>query len=144
MVIVLQISLRSILAVLNHFPLFALMLHFKDPMRLPGGIRFMPSDISCFKPHKSFWDFSRLLEAWKPRALTKTDVQVTNRNSRHQSVSGVLHESLDDNFEAHCFLLLQVIYMNSFIGFYQGCMVFRVCPFLLPLYSSSTCYYGEN
>lgn len=28
------------LAFLNHFPLFAVMLKFKDPDRLPGGLRF--------------------------------------------------------------------------------------------------------
>lgn len=31
--------LESILAFLNHFPLFAILLRFKDPKRLPGGIR---------------------------------------------------------------------------------------------------------
>lgn len=38
-VIGVQIVLKTMLAVLNHFPLFTLMLRFKDPLRLPGGIR---------------------------------------------------------------------------------------------------------
>ncbi|KAG9100297.1 phosphatidylinositol N-acetylglucosaminyltransferase subunit gpi1 [Ceratobasidium sp. 370] len=33
-----QASLETMLAFLNHFPLFALMLRVKDPARLPGGI----------------------------------------------------------------------------------------------------------
>lgn len=33
-------GLDTLLACLNHFPLFALMLRFKDSRRLPGGIRF--------------------------------------------------------------------------------------------------------
>jgi hypothetical protein len=28
---------------MNHFPLFVLMLRIKDPLRLPGGIVFVPS-----------------------------------------------------------------------------------------------------
>ncbi|CAE6449071.1 unnamed protein product [Rhizoctonia solani] len=37
-IIVVQAGLETILAFLNHFPLFALMLRVKDPARLPGGI----------------------------------------------------------------------------------------------------------
>ena len=36
----LQGFLETVLAFLNHFPLFAIMLWFKDPERLPGGLRF--------------------------------------------------------------------------------------------------------
>jgi len=32
------------LAFMNHFPLFAVMLRFKDPARLPGGLRFAVED----------------------------------------------------------------------------------------------------
>lgn len=35
-----QAVLETMLAFLNHFPLFAIMLRFKDPERLPGGLRF--------------------------------------------------------------------------------------------------------
>lgn len=39
-IISLKAGLETILACLNHFPLFALMLRVKDSQRLPGGIRF--------------------------------------------------------------------------------------------------------
>jgi hypothetical protein len=32
----------TLLVILNHFPLFALMLRFKDPHRIPGSIYFVP------------------------------------------------------------------------------------------------------
>ncbi|KAH0580379.1 hypothetical protein H2248_001880 [Termitomyces sp. 'cryptogamus'] len=40
-VLVIQASLETLLALMNHFPLFALMLRVKDPWRLPGGIHFV-------------------------------------------------------------------------------------------------------
>ncbi|EEP82011.1 conserved hypothetical protein [Uncinocarpus reesii 1704] len=50
-IISLKATLDTCLAVLNHFPLFALMLRLKDSRRLPGGIKFelhkhapLPSD----------------------------------------------------------------------------------------------------
>lgn len=33
-----QIAVESVIALLNHFPLFALLLRVKDPRRIPGGI----------------------------------------------------------------------------------------------------------
>lgn len=39
-IVFLKAVLDTLLACLNHFPLFALMLRIKDPWRLPGGIRF--------------------------------------------------------------------------------------------------------
>ncbi|KAF1988151.1 N-acetylglucosaminyl transferase component Gpi1 [Aulographum hederae CBS 113979] len=39
-IIVLKAGLDTLLACLNHFPLFAVMLRIKDSRRLPGGIRF--------------------------------------------------------------------------------------------------------
>jgi len=39
-IIMLKATLETLLACLNHFPLFALMLRMKDSKRLPGGIRF--------------------------------------------------------------------------------------------------------
>lgn len=41
-IITIKASLDTCLAVLNHFPLFALMLRIKDSKRLPGGIHFRP------------------------------------------------------------------------------------------------------
>jgi hypothetical protein len=43
-IITLKAGLDTLLACLNHFPLFALMLRFKDSRRLPGGIRFTLND----------------------------------------------------------------------------------------------------
>jgi len=37
-IIVLKATLDTLLACLNHFPIFALMLRFKDPSRLPGKL----------------------------------------------------------------------------------------------------------
>lgn len=39
-IIILKAGLEMLLACLNHFPLFALMLRVKDSNRLPGGIKF--------------------------------------------------------------------------------------------------------
>ncbi|KAK7045950.1 pig-Q [Paramarasmius palmivorus] len=41
--IVVQATLETQLAFMNHFPLFALMLRVKDPWRLPGGVYFSHS-----------------------------------------------------------------------------------------------------
>ncbi|KAF9925834.1 phosphatidylinositol N-acetylglucosaminyltransferase subunit gpi1 [Linnemannia zychae] len=38
-VICMQATMETVLACLNHFPLFAIMLRIKDPDRLPGGLR---------------------------------------------------------------------------------------------------------
>ncbi|KAK5151345.1 hypothetical protein LTR04_006616 [Oleoguttula sp. CCFEE 6159] len=43
-IITLKAILDTLLACLNHFPLFALMLRIKDSRRLPGGIRFELQD----------------------------------------------------------------------------------------------------
>lgn len=43
-IIIINAVLESCLACLNHFPLFALMLYFKDYKRLPGGISFILLD----------------------------------------------------------------------------------------------------
>ncbi|GLB42793.1 putative N-acetylglucosaminyl transferase component (Gpi1) [Lyophyllum shimeji] len=45
-VLVLRASLETLLAFMNHFPLFALMLRVKDPWRLPGGIYFLLQEVS--------------------------------------------------------------------------------------------------
>jgi phosphatidylinositol glycan class Q protein len=56
-IIALKAALDTWLAVLNHFPLFALMLRIKDSRRLPGGIRFelcdMPPEQTPSPPTKS-------------------------------------------------------------------------------------------
>ncbi|RMZ87963.1 hypothetical protein DV736_g4816, partial [Chaetothyriales sp. CBS 134916] len=45
-IISLKASLDTCLVFLNHFPLFALMLRFKDSRRLPGGIHFKLEELS--------------------------------------------------------------------------------------------------
>ncbi|CAG8432878.1 4707_t:CDS:10 [Diversispora eburnea] len=69
-VIFLQAVMETLLAFLNHFPLFAFMLRFKDPERLPGGLRFEICDPDYFASHgiarvvqgiKSFWPWSNQL-----------------------------------------------------------------------------------
>lgn len=45
-IIMLKATLETLLACLNHFPLFALMLRVKDSKRLPGGIRFELKDMA--------------------------------------------------------------------------------------------------
>lgn len=50
-VITLKAALETILAFLNHFPLFALMLRVKDSRRLPGGIRFELMDTQNVMGH---------------------------------------------------------------------------------------------
>ncbi|CAG8743886.1 9609_t:CDS:10, partial [Cetraspora pellucida] len=47
-VIFLKAFMETLLAFLNHFPLFAIMLRFKDPERLPGGLRFELCDTDYF------------------------------------------------------------------------------------------------
>ncbi|KAE9369506.1 Gpi1-domain-containing protein [Stipitochalara longipes BDJ] len=47
-IISLKAALDTLLACLNHFPLFALMLRIKDSQRLPGGIRFELRDTQQF------------------------------------------------------------------------------------------------
>jgi len=39
-IIAFHAGLEAVLAFLNHFPLFAMMLRVKDPQRLPGGLSF--------------------------------------------------------------------------------------------------------
>lgn len=42
--IFIQIGIESVIALLNHFPLFALLLRLKDPRRIPGGISIEQTD----------------------------------------------------------------------------------------------------
>lgn len=49
-IISLKAALDTLLACLNHFPLFALMLRVKDSRRLPGGIHFELRDTQDVSP----------------------------------------------------------------------------------------------
>ena len=48
-IIIFKAVLDTLLACLNHFPLFALMLRFKDSQRLPGGVHFSLHDTRSSK-----------------------------------------------------------------------------------------------
>lgn len=52
-IILVNTLLESCLACLNHFPLFAIMLYFKDYKRLPGGISFVLVNNNCNNHGKS-------------------------------------------------------------------------------------------
>ncbi|KAL9096287.1 MAG: hypothetical protein Q9165_001284 [Trypethelium subeluteriae] len=51
-IIMLKAGLDTLLACLNHFPLFALMLRIKDSQRLPGGIHFELQETPVASPPK--------------------------------------------------------------------------------------------
>ncbi|KAG0033956.1 phosphatidylinositol N-acetylglucosaminyltransferase subunit gpi1 [Podila clonocystis] len=52
-VICMQATMETVLACLNHFPLFAILLRLKDPDRLPGGLRL---------EHPQHQDMSKLMQ----------------------------------------------------------------------------------
>jgi len=54
--------LETVLALLNHFPLFSLMLKVKDPLRLPGGIYFQPGPLERLR-RRSYSRWARALRA---------------------------------------------------------------------------------
>ncbi|KAH8120284.1 Gpi1-domain-containing protein [Phellopilus nigrolimitatus] len=68
-VIILQAGFEVALALLNHFPLFALTLRVKDPWRLPGGITFFSfrdpvSNRTYFTMQNSSVPFSRIFSQY--------------------------------------------------------------------------------
>ncbi|KAG9307774.1 hypothetical protein G9A89_023339 [Geosiphon pyriformis] len=74
-VIFLQVVMETLLAFLNHFPLFAILLRFTDPERLPGGLRFEKCDPNHFAIYemplarvfeglKSFWPWSSNIDGF--------------------------------------------------------------------------------
>ncbi|KAL5032489.1 hypothetical protein BDV3_001048 [Batrachochytrium dendrobatidis] len=66
-VVIIHAVLEVVLAILNHFPLFAVMLRFKDPGRLPQGIQFTP--ILITESSNLLWRFF----GWKQRPNPSTD-----------------------------------------------------------------------
>ncbi|RUS21726.1 hypothetical protein BC937DRAFT_91698 [Endogone sp. FLAS-F59071] len=91
-VIFLQALMETLLAFLNHFPLFAIMLRFKDPGRLPGGLRFEICDNDYFvilnNPALRFicWLRSWLLPSWATRKHSKEFLhQAISASQRPQS-----------------------------------------------------------
>ncbi|KAI8929435.1 N-acetylglucosaminyl transferase component-domain-containing protein [Entophlyctis helioformis] len=80
-VVFLHTSFEIILAILNHFPLFAVMLRFKDPRRLPEGIQFSPcTELAAVRTGLSAWLWGRAqlgVPVGKMEAPTNTYVQMT-------------------------------------------------------------------
>ncbi|CAI2181191.1 10048_t:CDS:10, partial [Funneliformis geosporum] len=96
-VIFLQAVMETLLAFLNHFPLFAIMLRFKDPDRLPGGLKFVICDpdyyatygiARVFRDIKSFWP-------WNSR-LRKISVTSTNTSPIINNISSIKSTSKFD------------------------------------------------
>ncbi|GES86676.1 N-acetylglucosaminyl transferase component Gpi1 [Rhizophagus clarus] len=96
-VIFLQAVMETLLAFLNHFPLFAIMLRFKDPDRLPGGLKFVICDPDYFATYgfakvvrkiRSFWPWSsRLRKMGNPfinisAINNKSDIKSTSKLDR--------------------------------------------------------------
>ena len=54
--------METALALLNHFPLFSIMLKLTDPLRLPGGVffRYTPPEVAN-RQHRRGW-----LLSWLP------------------------------------------------------------------------------
>ncbi|CAB4493524.1 unnamed protein product [Rhizophagus irregularis] len=88
-VIFLQAVMETLLAFLNHFPLFAIMLRFKDPDRLPGGLKFIICDPDYFATYgvarvirkiKSFWPWnSRLRKMCNSSINTSTIINKSGK-----------------------------------------------------------------
>jgi phosphatidylinositol glycan class Q protein len=98
-IITLKAGLDTLLACLNHFPLFALMLRFKDSRRLPGGIHFELRD----PPKPSPLESSQAMTAAAPtsfihlysvplplRAMFNEYFQLGDRVRKHYISPGVI------------------------------------------------------
>ncbi|KAF2427705.1 phosphatidylinositol N-acetylglucosaminyltransferase subunit GPI1 [Tothia fuscella] len=97
-VIGIKAGLDTALACLNHFPLFALMLRFKDSRRLPGGIMFELRDVGNEKfptveqrEGSAPTSFIHLKSVPLPlRAMLNEYFQLGNRISKHYVSPGVI------------------------------------------------------
>ncbi|CAG8593683.1 11642_t:CDS:10 [Ambispora leptoticha] len=91
-VIFLQAVMETLLAFFNHFPLFAIMLRFSDPERLPGGLRFEKCDpdyfatyemplARVFKGLKSFWPWTTISSKKPVQPLNNDNSKISNSTS---------------------------------------------------------------
>ncbi|KAF9214603.1 phosphatidylinositol N-acetylglucosaminyltransferase subunit gpi1 [Podila verticillata] len=78
-VICMQATMETVLACLNHFPLFAILLRLKDPDRLPGGLRLEV----C--PERFFFDRATPLR-WVVSSLRSVSAE-SHQHSQHQDMS---------------------------------------------------------
>lgn len=94
-VIFLQAIMETVLAFFNHFPLFAIMLRFKDPHRLPGGLEFeiFHHDYFMLQYHGIFHRIKQLVKKLMPKKKEKT-FQIYTRKATRQSIkkrSAIIH-----------------------------------------------------
>ncbi|KAK3834452.1 MAG: N-acetylglucosaminyl transferase component-domain-containing protein [Linnemannia gamsii] len=80
-VICMQATMETILACLNHFPLFAIMLRIKDPDRLPGGLRLEV----C--PERFFFDRATPLR-WVVSSLRSVSAEYPSQAPTYQNDAG--------------------------------------------------------
>ncbi|OZJ02306.1 hypothetical protein BZG36_05196 [Bifiguratus adelaidae] len=96
---VLQAKLETILAFLNHFPLFAIMLRFKDPGRLPGGIQlsicpttqFSYRKISLYRWYAQISHFSAKQPAARPTITPSLPHKDRNNANRDGKTPALYH-----------------------------------------------------
>ncbi|KIK00613.1 hypothetical protein K443DRAFT_100040 [Laccaria amethystina LaAM-08-1] len=95
--LLIQASMETLLAFMNHFPLFALMLRIKDPWRLPGGVYFL------FVPSTRRGSQSRLILENQPARLSSIFFQYINlwaRLARHYNPLRLLYCVLSGRYLA--------------------------------------------
>ena len=79
-IIVFKAVLDTLLACLNHFPLFALMLRFKDAGRLPGGVHFsLHTSAQTWTPHDAISSHSSTSEASTVAYITLSSAPLSLR-----------------------------------------------------------------
>lgn len=95
--LLIQASMETLLAFMNHFPLFALMLRMKDPWRLPGGVYFL------FVPSTQRGSPSRLILKNQPARLSSIFFQYIKlwaRLARHYNPLRLLYSVLSGRYLA--------------------------------------------
>ncbi|KAI8390469.1 related to Phosphatidylinositol N-acetylglucosaminyltransferase subunit GPI1 [Nakaseomyces glabratus] len=109
--LIIELGLQSLIALINHFPLFALLLRLKDPMRIPGGVYFTtsfnqdrivmrmynkPTQIGLmFRPYQALMRslYKNYLSPAAVKHLIKGGIIVMQRKNLYS----VLYSSLPDN-----------------------------------------------
>ncbi|EPS35884.1 hypothetical protein H072_10675 [Dactylellina haptotyla CBS 200.50] len=95
-IIGIKAGLETLLACLNHFPLFALMLRTKDAKRLPGGVQFDMLDIDKLPPEEKpkecdhiSYVMLKVQPAQFPSSLFQpsSDTPLTHTPHKHTTVS---------------------------------------------------------
>ena len=99
------------------------MLRFKDPLRLPGGIRFSLIDHAYGFRRSSSW-FGTEATSTLVTALEKVQVNQSLR-SRHQSTTGLDERELSLSLRAHCFLHLESLPIPASAIFFQYLLLWR-------------------